>query len=88
MRVDPYKYHTKEQYEKYGDILETAEQIEARINKHKRLEWENKRQAEIYSQEWAERIAASRSESKNSAFEQTYYTKLYYQYNRPEPDFI
>ncbi len=75
MGVDPYKYHTKEQYEKYGDILETAEQIEARLNKHKRLEWENKRQAEIYSQEWAER---------------TYYTKLYKHYTEPppEPDFI
>ena len=33
--MDPYKYYTKEQYEKYGSMLETAQEIDARIKTHK-----------------------------------------------------
>jgi len=33
--MDPYKYYTKEQYEKYGSMLETAQEIDTRIKTHK-----------------------------------------------------
>ncbi len=70
---DPYKYYTKEQYEQYGDILETASEIDAKIAKAKAREIQNRKQAEQYRKEWAER---------------TYLTRLYNEYNRPDPDFI
>ena len=70
---DPYKYYSKEQYEKYGDILETASQIDARLARAKNDERKNKILSDKYSQEWEER---------------TYMTKLYKIYTRPEPDFI
>ena len=53
-------YYTKEQNEKYGTILETTEQIEARLKKHEILDKQNKRQAEQNKRDWVERIKESR----------------------------
>ena len=33
--MDAYKYYTKEQYDKYGSILETAQQIDERLRNNK-----------------------------------------------------
>jgi hypothetical protein len=81
---DPYKYYTKEQYEQYGDILETASEIDAKIAKAKAREIQNRKQAEQYKKEWAERTTASGSRSENFVFERTFMTTLYNAYNRPE----
>ena len=46
--MDPYKYYTKEQYEKYGSMLETAQEIDARIKTHKFENNINKKMQESY----------------------------------------
>ena len=33
--MDAYKYYTKEQYEEFGSILETAQQIDERLKNNK-----------------------------------------------------
>ncbi len=68
MEVDPYKYYTKEQYEKYGCILETAIQIEQRILKHKLLDEENKKLMQKYRDEWALRMKLARGEKVECDF--------------------
>ena len=54
-----YKYYTKEDYLKYGSILETTEEIEARLKRHKNAGKKNKQQTEQNRKEWVERINAS-----------------------------
>ena len=58
--INKYKYYTKEDYLKYGSILETTEEIDARLKRHENAEKQNKQQAEQYRKEWAERINESR----------------------------
>lgn len=70
---NPYKYYTKEEYLKYGDILETTEQIEARLKRHQNNKLENYYLSEQYRKEWEER---------------TFETKIYKYYNPEECDFI
>lgn len=66
---NPYKYHTKEEYMKYGNLLETTEQIEERLKRHKKSQIENHFMSEQYNKEWEER---------------TFYTKMYRIYNPDE----
>ena len=51
--MDP--YYTKEQYQKYGSMLETAQEIDARIKTHKIENIINKKMQESYKNEWKER---------------------------------
>ena len=53
--MDPYKYYTKEQYGKYGSMLETAQEIDARIKTHKFENNYNKKMQESYKNAWKER---------------------------------
>ena len=53
--MEPYKYYTKEQYEKYGSMLETAQEIDARIKTHKFENNINKKMQESYKNAWKER---------------------------------
>jgi hypothetical protein len=55
-----YKYYTKEQYLKYGNILETSEEIDARLKRHENAVKQNKQQIEEYRKEWKERINESK----------------------------
>lgn len=74
--MDPYKYYTKEQYEEFGNILETTEQIETRLKKHKTDNYNNKKSCEFYKNQWKDR---------------TYETKQYkgfWYYPKNEPEFI
>lgn len=74
--MDPYKYYTKEQYEEFGNILETTEQIETRLKKHKTDNYNNKKSCESYKNQWKDR---------------TYETKQYkgfWYYPKNEPEFI
>ena len=41
--MDAYKYYTKEQYDKYGSILETAQQIDERLKNNKIDNYNNKK---------------------------------------------
>ena len=41
--MDAYKYYTKEQYEEFGSILETAQQIDARLKDNKIENIKNRR---------------------------------------------
>jgi hypothetical protein len=49
------EYYSKEMYEKYGDILESKEDIEARLKKHDIINKKNKELTEQYRKEWEER---------------------------------
>ena len=53
--MDPYKYYTKEQYEKYGSMLETAQEIDARIKTHKIENYNNNKLMKSYKNAWKER---------------------------------
>jgi hypothetical protein len=53
--MDPYKYYTKEQYDTYGSMLETAQEIDARIKTHKIENIINNKMQESYKNEWKER---------------------------------
>jgi len=55
-----YKYYTKEQYLKYGNILETSEEIDARLKRNENAVKQNKQQIEEYRKEWKERINESK----------------------------
>jgi hypothetical protein len=53
--MDAYKYYTKEQYEKFGSILETAQQIDARLKDNKTQNYNNNKLMKSYKNEWKER---------------------------------
>ena len=53
--MDAYKYYTKEQYEKFGSILETAQQIDERLKNNKIDNYNNKKLMKSYKNEWKER---------------------------------
>ena len=53
--MDAYKYYTKEQYDKYGSILETAQQIDERLKNDKTQTYNNKKLMKSYKNEWKER---------------------------------
>jgi hypothetical protein len=74
--MNPYKYYTKEQYEEFGNILETTEQIEARLKKHKTDDYINKKLSQSYKNEWKDRI-----------YETNQYKGFWY-YPKNEPEFI
>jgi hypothetical protein len=81
--MDPYKYYTKEQYEKYGSMLETAQEIDARIKTHKFENNYNKKMQESYKNAWKERTFQTKQfkkywhhPSKDGAF------------SRNEPEFL
>ena len=74
--MDPYKYYTKEQYDTYGSMLETTEQIEARLNRNKIDTYNNNRIVNAIKNNWKDR---------------TYETKQYkgfWYYPKNEPEFI
>ena len=73
--MDPYKYYTKEQYDTYGSMLETTEQIESRLKKHKTDDYINKKLSQSYKNEWKDRTY------------ETYQYKGFW-YNNNEPEFI
>jgi len=50
-----YKYYSKEDYIKYGDILESKSEIEARLKKHEIINKKNKELTEQYRKEYLER---------------------------------
>lgn len=45
-------YYTKDEYLKYGSILETESQIKARLAKHKKISDDNKKQSQQFKNEW------------------------------------
>ena len=47
--MDAYKYYTKEQYEKFGSILETAKQIDERLKNNKIDNYNNKKLMKSYN---------------------------------------
>ena len=53
--MDAYKYYTKEQYDKYGSVLETAQQIDERLKNNKIDNYNNKKLMKSYKNEWKER---------------------------------
>jgi len=46
--MDAYKYYTKEQYEEFGSILETAQQIDARLKDNKTQNYNNNKLMKSY----------------------------------------
>ncbi len=70
---NPYKYYTKEEYLKYGDILETTEQIEARLARHQHNIEINKKMIQQHKKEWEEK---------------TFNNRMYKLYNPKECEFI
>ena len=46
--MDAYKYYTKEQYDKYGSVLETAQQIDERLKNNKIDNYNNKKLMKSY----------------------------------------
>ena len=71
--MDAYKYYTKEQYEKFGSILETAKQIDERLKNNKIDNYNNKKLMKSYKNEWKERTF------------QTKQFKKYWSRRDPEP---
>ena len=53
--MDAYKYYTKEQYDKYDSILETAQQIDERLKNNKIENYNNNKLQKSYKNEWKER---------------------------------
>ena len=53
--MDAYKYYTKEQYEEFGSILETAQQIDARLKDNKIENIKNNYLMKSYKNAWKER---------------------------------
>ena len=53
--MDAFKYYTKEQYEKFGSILETAKQIDERLKNNKIDNYNNEKLMKSYKNEWKER---------------------------------
>ncbi len=52
--MDAYKYYTKEQYEEFGSILETAQQIDARLKDNKIENIKNNYLMKSYKNAWKE----------------------------------
>ena len=74
--MDLYKYYTKEQYEEYGTILETAKEIDERLNRIIRDNIKNTKLVNANKNNWKDR---------------TYETKQYkgfWYYPKNEPEFI
>jgi hypothetical protein len=53
--MDLYKYYTKEQYEEYGSILETAKEIDDRLNRNKIDDYNNKKLVNAIKNNWKDR---------------------------------
>ena len=53
--MDAYKYYTKEQYDKFGSILETAQQIDERLKDSKTQTYNNNKLMKSYKNAWKER---------------------------------
>jgi hypothetical protein len=53
--MDAYKYYTKEQYEEFGSMLETAQQIDERLKNNKIESYNNKILMKSYKNAWKER---------------------------------
>ncbi len=64
--MDAYKYYTKEQYEKFGSILETAKEIDARLKDNKTQNYNNNKLMKSYKNEWKERKFFKQNNSKNT----------------------
>ena len=81
--MDAYKYYTKEQYEEFGSILETAQQIDARLKDDKIENIKNNNLIKSYKNAWKERTFQTKQfkkywhhPSKDGAF------------SRNEPEFL
>ena len=64
------EYYSKELYAKYGDILETKTDIEARLKKHEIINKKNKELTEQYRKEWEERTFI------NKIYKRYFYNKV------------
>jgi len=53
--MDLYKYYTKEQYEEYGSILETAKEIDERLNRNKIDDYNNTKVINAIKNNWKDR---------------------------------
>ena len=53
--MDAYKYYTKEQYDEFGSMLETAQQIDERLKNNKIESYNNKILMKSYKNAWKER---------------------------------
>jgi len=74
--MDLYKYYTKEQYEEYGTILETAKEIDERLN---RIIIDNIKNKKL--------VNAIKNNCKDRTYE-TYQYKGFWYYPPNDPEFI
>ena len=74
--MDPYKYYTKEQYDTYGSILETAKEIDERLNRNKIDTYNNNRIVNEIKNNWKDRT------------DETKQYKGFWYYPKNEPEFI
>ncbi len=81
--MDAYKYYTKEQYEEFGSILETAQQIDARLKDNKIQNYNNNKLMKSYKNEWKERTLQTKQFKKY-----WHYPQIDGAYLRYEPEFL
>jgi len=74
--MDLYKYYTKEQYEEYGTILETAKEIDERLNRIIIDNIKNKKLVNAIKNNWKDRTY------------ETYQYKGFWYYPPNDPEFI
>jgi hypothetical protein len=74
--MDLYKYYTKEQYEEYGNILETAKEIDERLNRNKIDNYNNTKLVNANKKNWKDRTY------------ETYQYKGFWYYPPNDPEFI
>jgi hypothetical protein len=74
--MDLYKYYTKEQYEEYGNILETAQEIDERLNRNKKDNYNNTKVINAIKKNWKDRTY------------ETYQYKGFWYYPPNDPEFI
>jgi hypothetical protein len=81
--MDAYKYYTKEQYDKFGSILETAQQIDERLKDNKTQTYNNNKLMKSYKNAWKERTFQTKQFKKY-----WHYPQKDGAYLRYEPEFL
>ena len=81
--MDAYKYYTKQQYEEFGSILETAQQIDARLKDNKIENIKNNYLMKSYKNAWKERTFQTKQFKKY-----WHYPQKDGAYLRYEPEFL